>query len=377
MAMTNRPAPVPQESSQPVPSARETAAAQRQLRRVTGISAILTAVAGTVVGDLYFAYSGNPPQWDVLTRSLLNLVTVGLFIVFVTGLSSILRDADRNYAWLANLVFGAGLIYAAIDLVKISLEVGVVLGVPSGKFDPTTDGPLAHANVLMHGSVTRLVTALLLAAAGYAILRTRALPRWAGRTAYLLAVINLAFVPSLYFGMDPARFYSALGWGNTALTAGLITYWAAAVGIAVMRQAPKKGQVVAAAREVQHELGLVAPVHLAIKTCAAIHEPARPPPLHGKPDQHRRMGIERQVRVVYHVPIIARRLLTLSTTGSALLACGALRLISCDLAAGWCARLAGRPGVMSVHRSGVRSVHRWGGSRGPRYLASRRHQGAL
>src|SRR5262245_65969989 len=75
MAMTNRPAPVPRESTQPVPSARETAAAQRQLRRVTGISAILTAVAGTVVGDLYFAYSGNPPQWDVLTRSLLNLVT--------------------------------------------------------------------------------------------------------------------------------------------------------------------------------------------------------------------------------------------------------------------------------------------------------------
>ncbi|HKA95134.1 MAG TPA: hypothetical protein VKD66_02625, partial [Streptosporangiaceae bacterium] len=68
-----------------------------------------------------------------------------------------------------------------------------------------------------------------------------------GRTAYLLAVINLAFVPSLYFGMDPARFYSALGWGNTALTAGLITYWAAAVGIAVMRQ-PKRGQIVAAAR---------------------------------------------------------------------------------------------------------------------------------
>src|SRR5262249_57307363 len=127
--------------------------------------------------------------------SLLNLVTVGLFIVFVTGLSSILRDADRNYAWLANLVFGAGLIYAAIDLVKISLEVGVVLGVPSGKFDPTTDGPLAHANVLMHGSVTRLVTALLLAAAGYAILPTRPLPPWAGPPASLPALLHPAFPP--------------------------------------------------------------------------------------------------------------------------------------------------------------------------------------
>src|SRR5215468_5828053 len=248
MPIANQPAAVPRDSAQPVPPARETAAAQRQLRRATGISGILAAVVATVVGDLYFVYSGNPPQWDVLTRNLLNLVTVGLFIVFVTGLSSILRDADLKYGWLANLVFGAGLIYATIVLVAVSLEVGVVLGAPSGKFDPTTDGPLAHANVLMHGSVTRLVTALLLTAAGYGIVRTRALPRWSGRTAYLLAVINLAFVPSLYFGMDPARFYSALGWGNTALTAGLITYWAAAVGIAVMRQAPKKGQVVAAAR---------------------------------------------------------------------------------------------------------------------------------
>jgi len=244
MPIANQPAAVPRDSAQPVPPARETAAAQRQLRRATGISGILAAVVATVVGDLYFVYSGNPPQWDVLTRNLLNLVTVGLFIVFVTGLSSILRDADLKYGWLANLVFGAGLIYATIVLVAVSLEVGVVLGAPSGKFDPTTDGPLAHANVLMHGSVTRMVTALLLAAAGYAILHTRALPRWAGRTAYLLATVNLAFVPSLFFGIDPARFYSALGWGNTALTAGLITYWAAAVGIAAMRQA-NKGQAVA------------------------------------------------------------------------------------------------------------------------------------
>jgi tetrahydromethanopterin S-methyltransferase subunit E len=36
----------------------------------------------------------------------------------------------------------------------------------------------------------------------------------------------------LYFGIDAARFCSALGWGNTALTAGLILYWAAAVGVA-------------------------------------------------------------------------------------------------------------------------------------------------
>lgn len=222
---------------------REAVPGQRLLRRVTGVSGVAAAAIGTVVGVLYFVYAGNPPTWDVLTRNLMNLVAVAAFIVFVTGLSSILRNAGTAYDWLASLVFGTGLIYAAIVLVGISLEVGVVLGTPSGRFDPTTDGPLAHANVLIHGSVTRLVTALLLAAAGYAIVRTRALPRWVGYTAYLLATVNLAFVPSLYFGIDPARFYSALGWGNTALTAGLITYWSAAAGIAAMRPAPQKRQV--------------------------------------------------------------------------------------------------------------------------------------
>jgi hypothetical protein len=246
MSITDRPAQVPRRGSQLIQPGRETAAAQRLLRRLTGISGIGTAIIATVVGELYFMYSGNPPTWNVLTRNLLNLVAVGLFIVFVTGLRSIIRDANPAHEWLASLMFGCGLIYAAIDLVKISLEAGVVLGARSGRFDPTTDGPLAHANVLMHGSVTRLVTALLLTAAGYAILRTHALPRWAGRTAYLLALVNLAFVPSLFFGIDPSRFYSALGWGNTALTAGLITWWSAAVGIAAMRRAPKGGQAVPA-----------------------------------------------------------------------------------------------------------------------------------
>jgi hypothetical protein len=241
MAITDPPAGASRGSSQSARLGQEAAAQQRLLRRLTGISGIVAAAVAAVAGELYFIYPGNPPTWDVLTRNLLNLVAVGAMMVFVTGLSSILRDGDPAYGWLASLVFGTGLVYTAIDLVAISLEAGVVLGTPSGRFDPTTDGPLAHANVLMHGSAARLVTALLLTAAGYAIMRTRTLPRWAGRTAYLLAAVNLAFVPSLFFGIDPARFYGALGWGNTALTAGLLTYWSAAVGIAAIRRAPEGG----------------------------------------------------------------------------------------------------------------------------------------
>jgi hypothetical protein len=212
---------------------------QRLVRTLTGICGLAAGMLATALGPLYFMYAGAPPTWNVLTRNLLNLLAVGSVIVFLAGLRTLIRHADAAYEWLASLLFGAGMVYAAINLVKSSLETGVVLDTPSGTLDPTTDGPIAHANILLHGSADRLVTALVLLAAGYAILRTRALPRWAGSSAYALAVVNLAFVPSLYFGIDAARFYSALGWGNTALTAGLFLYWAAAVGIAAMLPATR------------------------------------------------------------------------------------------------------------------------------------------
>ncbi|MER5968901.1 hypothetical protein ABT112_03990 [Streptomyces sp. NPDC002055] len=52
-------------------------------------------------------------------------------------------------------------------------------------------------------------------------------------------MVNLAFVPSLFFGRDAADFCSAVGWGTTALTAALVAYWALAVGIAVIRTSPR------------------------------------------------------------------------------------------------------------------------------------------
>ncbi|MEU2670376.1 hypothetical protein ABZ622_16160 [Streptomyces sp. NPDC007164] len=65
------------------------------------------------------------------------------------------------------------------------------------------------------------------------------LPRWTGHTSYAVAAVNLAFVPSLFFGTDAADFYSAVGRGNTALTAALLVYWAFAVGIGMLRNRPR------------------------------------------------------------------------------------------------------------------------------------------
>ena len=222
--------------------------AERLVRRVTGITgigsaAVASAAAFPVLRVLRQPANVGCPHPQPVEHRRGDAPHRLCSPAFVR--SSETRTAHMS-GW-SSLVFGAGLVYVDCPFVKVSLEVGVVLGTPSGTFDPTTDGPLAHANILMHGSVTRLLTALLLTAAGYAILRTQALPRWAGQSAYLLAMLNFAFVPSLYFGIDPGRFYSALGWGNTALTAGLFTYWCAAVGVVAMIRAPKKGRAASAA----------------------------------------------------------------------------------------------------------------------------------
>ena len=191
---------------------------------------------GTSLVPLYFMYAGAPPAWNVLTRSFVNLVTAVAIFIFIVGLAHLIRRAGERFEWLAGVVSSAGLMYVTVTLIAISLEAGVVLDQPDGTVDPTVDGPIAHANMLLHGSVPRLLTAVMLAAAGYAILRSGALSRWAGRSAYLLAAINLAFVPSLFFGDDAEQFYSAVGWGTAASAATLLLYWALAVGIALLRR---------------------------------------------------------------------------------------------------------------------------------------------
>ncbi len=203
---------------------------------ITGFSGLAIGILSTAAIPLYFAYSGPPPAWNVLTRNLVGLISCAIVIVFVTGLREVLHKADSRYDWVANLFHGAGLIFVTVRLVAISLEAGGVLGTPDGTLDPTIHGPLAEGNMLLHGSVTRIVTAVLLTAAGYTILRTQALPKWAGQSAYAIAVVNLAFVPSLYFGRDAAQFYSAVGWGNSALTASFFAYWMMACGIAMLRK---------------------------------------------------------------------------------------------------------------------------------------------
>lgn len=211
-------------------------------RRITSIAGLSAGIAVLVSVPLYFVYDGPPPVSNVLTRNLLALVTCGTLLVFFAGFSH-LTGSSAAARFPASLALGAGLIFVAITLVTTSLEAGVVFGAPDGSLDPTIDGPLAHANMLAHGPIKRMLTAIYLVAAGFAAAESQLIAPWLRKAGYLVAAINLAFVPSLYFGTDPTAFYAVHSWANSAVTGSLIIYWVIAVSISlyVRKRATSQG----------------------------------------------------------------------------------------------------------------------------------------
>ncbi len=204
-------------------------------RRTVGIFGLLASLFIVAQVPLYFLYE-TPPDWDILTRSLVGVTGCTLYIVFFTGLRQLIRTVDPRYDWLASVVQIAGVLWVAMVFVPQSMEAGAAISV-DGDIDTTTEGPFAAAQYLMQGGISRLLMALLLVALGIAVGRLRFLPGWVGRSAYVLAAINLAFVPAVFFGDDAADFYSAQGWGTTATMGAVWSLWTLAVSVSILRSA--------------------------------------------------------------------------------------------------------------------------------------------
>ncbi len=205
-------------------------------RLVTGWAALLGGILSLVMVALYFVYSGPPPESNVLTRNLITLATFTSFLVFAVGLGRMLRTFGDGDAGLAGEVaITAFRLYVTVTLIATSLEVGTSLQFPDGSVDPTLDGPLAAGMVMLHGPIARvLVAVFLLGFAATPAVRQHFSPRVV-RGSVLLAVINLALVPSIFFGMDAAEFYAANGWGAVASIGAVNVIWLAVLGRAILR----------------------------------------------------------------------------------------------------------------------------------------------
>ncbi|MFD3506721.1 hypothetical protein [Nocardia sp. NPDC058666] len=203
-----------------------------RIQRITGAAAFLGAGCTLIELPLYFVYAGAPPDANVLTRCLLGLVGITLFIVFMSGVAYLVKHRDPEREWFGSLAATAGTAWLTVVLVSTGLEIGAVIAAPE-PIDPTIS---VTGTYVLYGTVSRLMEGLFLVA--FAIAAARLLPRWCIAASWALAAVNFAFVPSLYFGNVPADFYAANGWGTTATVGGFTMLWLFAIGAALYRTAP-------------------------------------------------------------------------------------------------------------------------------------------
>lgn len=231
-----RPALHPGDTSGPTPrTAGPLVPFTRAERLVTGLGGLLGGALSVLMVALYFVYSGPPPLANVLTRNLLTIATFTGFLIFAVGLARLLRAARGGDPGMAGSVAVTALrSYIAVTLVSASLETGTSLWHPDGSMDPTVDGPLAAAIVLLHGPIARILIATFLVGLALAA-RGGVLPRGIRVGSVVVALLNLAMIPSVYFGMDAAYVYAANGWGSVATTGALTMIWFGVVGAAVLR----------------------------------------------------------------------------------------------------------------------------------------------
>jgi hypothetical protein len=165
---------------------------------------------------------------------LITIIGSTILIVFLCGFGLIIRAASPDLAWAATLVLVSGLMWLTFSLVAKSMEAGTVI-VSKVPIESARFGTLAPGQFLLWGSIGRAMMTLFLSASGMAILRGRLMPAWFGRSAWVLALVNLAFVPSIFFGPDSTHFYSANGWGTTATIPGLVVCWILVASIILVR----------------------------------------------------------------------------------------------------------------------------------------------
>ena len=216
-----------------------------------------TAIAAFTVGGLLivefvvrFAMGPRPPldagpelaafarhtHIGTLIKILVDTLMMAFLIVFLGGFRQIVTKDRGDLQWIADLAFGAGLVFVGVTLVGDSLEAGGALDTVGSTPDGVAIRALTEGYLVMFGPMTCVLLALVSAASGHVILASRALPKWTGRLAYVVAALNLVAVPSIFGGTDANRFYSVGGWGVAAFATFPWLVWVMAIGIVTVRE---------------------------------------------------------------------------------------------------------------------------------------------
>jgi len=230
---------------------------ERVLIRRAPDARLWTGVAGLVVAALTLVESsvdlflvGQRPRLDdgdalvafmtvastpTLVVILVDTFLMAFLIVFLAGFRQLINKTRPDIEWIADLAFGAGLVFVALTLVGDAMEAGAALDSIGAVSDPSVVRALTEGHVQMFGSMGCVLTALVAAASAHVIFLSGALPRWTGVLAYVVAVMNFAAVPTMFAGTNEATFFSAGGPGIALFATFPWLVWVGSVGISALR----------------------------------------------------------------------------------------------------------------------------------------------
>jgi hypothetical protein len=173
------------------------------VKRWTGVAAI--AVAALLVTEFVLHQTvGARPELDqsdalvaffvahhtmMLTIVLIDTVLMASIIVFLAGFRQIITHARHDLQWIADVGFGAGLVFVAITMVGDAMEAGSALDVVRLVPDASAIRALTEGHAVMFGATGCVLLALVSASSGYVVLASGALPRWTGVVALAVAAL--------------------------------------------------------------------------------------------------------------------------------------------------------------------------------------------
>ncbi|MGA2514078.1 MAG: hypothetical protein ABSG37_10725 [Candidatus Limnocylindrales bacterium] len=228
---------------------------EAQVRRWTGVVGVAGFVVFLVALPLYFlgpqpmgrledsaqfADAVSKVNTLILARTTLaDPLILACLLVFVAGFSRLIRQARPDHEWVAAVVFGAGLVVLTLELAGDALAGGAALDTII-KADPAVVRGLWEGSIVFYGAIGLMMSALLLAALGYATLATGIVPRWIGWMALVAAVVNLAAAPAIFAGTDVTGFYTANGY-VTFIAQGVMLIWFLMAGAAMIPAQSDRG----------------------------------------------------------------------------------------------------------------------------------------
>ena len=230
----------------------------QRIYRIAGFSG-LAAIALFFIEFPFYMLRGPFPQmndaalWPAYTLRnatnmmscvFLDLLILGLLLIFAAGLRHLIRRPDPSLEWLGTLFYAVTLVYITLTFIADGLQGATVVDALTPPANPEIIRGLWEASFLMYGSIALFLMGMFMAVAGWAAHLSTGLPRWSAWLSYICALSCFAFVPAMFVKhVNLMDFYNPAGWGVEAIANGFpLAVWMIALSIHMLRRRDQPGR---------------------------------------------------------------------------------------------------------------------------------------